>query len=247
MKMTSTTYGYARVSSSSQSLERQKEQLKQFVTDERFIFSDVMSGESFNRKEYNSLVGTKDVAPRLKEGDLLVVVDLDRLGRNYIEIRKEWEYITKTLKADIKVIDMPLLDTSTATDSLDMRFIADLVLQLLSYMAEKERENIRKRQRQGIDVMPIVDGKRVSAKTGRPVGKPRAVKPDNWDEVHSDWRIGKITAVRAMEILGLKPNTFYKFANEEDKTRVYKKRTNEDRLREQEHLIEKAIATEEEL
>lgn len=190
------------------------------MTDDRFIFCDKESGESFNRKEYNSLVGTANVAPRLKEGDLLVVISLDRLGRNYIEIRKQWEYITQTLKADIKVLDMPLLDTSTATASLDMRFIADLVLQLLSYMAEKERENIKKRQRQGIDVMPIVDGKRVSAKTGRPIGKARAVKPDNWNEVYPEWKAKNITAVKAMQILGLKPNTFYKFAKEHERSNI---------------------------
>ena len=218
--MANTIYGYARVSSTSQSLERQLEQLRQYVSDDRYIFSDKESGESFNRKEYNSLVGTKDVAPRLKEGDLLVVISLDRLGRNYIEIRKQWEYITQTLKANIKVLDMPLLDTSTTTANLTDRFISELVLQILSFVAEQERENIRKRQRQGIDVMPVVDGKRVSAKTGNPVGKPRAVRPDNWQEVYTEWKAKKITAVKAMEISNLKPNTFYKFAQEEEKGRV---------------------------
>lgn len=213
--MATSIYGYARVSSTSQSLERQTEQLKNYVADKRFIFCDKKSGKNFNRKEYNSLVGTEDVAPRIKEGDLLVVVSLDRLGRDYIEIRKQWEYITQTLKANIKILDMPLLDTSLETETLDKRFIADLVLQILSYTAEKERESIRKRQRQGIDVMPIVDGKRVSAKTGVAMGRPRAVKPDNWGEVYTDWKNKKITAVKAMEKLNLKPNTFYKFVKEE--------------------------------
>lgn len=106
---------------------------------------------------------------------------------------------------------MPLIDTSTDTNNLNGRFIADLVLQILSYTAEIERENIRKRQRQGIDVMPIVDGKRVSVKTGRPTGRPKAGKPDNWDEIYLRWKNKEITAVKAMEILKLKPNTFYKF------------------------------------
>ena len=210
-----TVYGYARVSSTSQSLERQTEQLKQYVSDERFIFCDKESGKDFNRKEYNGLVGTDDVAPRLKAGDLLVVVSLDRLGRNYIEIRKEWEHITQTLKADIKILDMPLLDTSRSTKDLDSRFIADLTLQILSYTAEKERESIRKRQRQGIDVMPVVDGRRVSARTGVPMGRPRAVRPENWNEVYAEWKAKKITAVKAMEMLDLKPNTFYKFVAQE--------------------------------
>ena len=214
--METTVYAYARVSSNSQSLERQLNQLREHVKDERYIFCDVESGENFyNRKEYNSLVGTENVAPRLKAGDLLVVVSLDRFGRNYIEVRKEWEYITQTLKADIKVLDMPLLDTSTASESLDKRFIADLVLQILSYTAEKEREYIKRRQRQGIDVMPVVDGKRVSTKTGFPIGRPRAEHPDNWNEVYTDWKDKKITAVSAMQILALKPNTFYKFIQEE--------------------------------
>ena len=110
---------------------------------------------------------------------------------------------------------MPLLDTSTATENLDRRFIADLVLQILCYTDEKERENIHKRQRQGIDSMMIVNGKRISIKTGRPTGRPRAVKPDNWNEIYARWKKKDITAVKAMEILNLKPNTFYKFVASE--------------------------------
>ena len=152
---------------------------------------------------------------RLREGDLVIILSLDRLGRNYTEIQKEWQYITQEIKADIKILDMPLLDTSTSTDNLDRRFIADLVLQILSYTAEKERENIRKRQREGIALMKEVDGQKISLRTGRPTGRPRAVKPDNWNEVYTRWVNKEITAVKAMEILGLKPNTFYKFVNEE--------------------------------
>ena len=177
--------------------------------DERNIYIDKKSGKDFDREQYKALIG------RLREGDLVVIPSLDRLGRNYIEIQKEWQNITQEVKADIKILDMPLLDTSTATENLDRRFIADLVLQILCYTAEKERENIRKRQRQGIDVMPVVDGKRVSMRTGRPTGRPKAVKPDNWNEIYEQWQNKQITAVKAMEILGLKPNTFYKFAAEE--------------------------------
>ena len=109
---------------------------------------------------------------------------------------------------------MPLLDTAESEgSSLDKRFIADLVLQILSYVAEKERESLLKRQRQGIDVMPIVNGKRVSLKKGKgATGRPNAVYPDNWEPVYADWQAGKITAVKAMELLGLKRTTFYKLA-----------------------------------
>lgn len=209
--MNNLIFGYVRVSSTDQNEERQLEELKKYGVDERNIYVDKKSGKDFNRESY------KAMTDRLREGDLIVIASLDRLGRNYTEIQKEWDYITQTVKADIKVLDMPLLDTSTATENLDKRFIADLVLQILCYTAEKERENIRKRQREGIDVMPIVDGKRVSAKTGRPTGRPRAVKPDNWTEVYTQWTNKEITAVKAMEILNLKPNTFYKFVAEETK------------------------------
>lgn len=132
---------------------------------------------------------------------MLVIVSLDRLGRNYTEIREQWLHITNNLKADIKVLDMPLLDTSQTKDTLDRRFIADLVLQILSYSAEKERENIRKRQRQGIE----------SAKaSGKHLGRPQATFPKQWNEVYKEWKSGCITATKAMELLNLKRTTFYK-------------------------------------
>jgi DNA invertase Pin-like site-specific DNA recombinase len=212
--MVRTTYGYARVSSADQSLDRQIAQLREHVTDERYILCDKASGKDFNRKEYNSLVGTVDSAPRLQRGDLLVVTSLDRLGRNYVEIREQWEHVTKTLGADIKVLDMPLLDTTADAQTLDKQFIADLVLQILSYTAQKERESIRKRQREGIDAMPIVDGQRISRKTNRPVGRPKAEYPTEWESVHTAWKGNQITAKAAMQQLGLKVNTFYKLANQ---------------------------------
>lgn len=212
-------YGYARVSTTEQNLDRQLAQLKELVTDERYIITDKASGKDFNRKGYNSLVGTESSAPALHEGDLLVIVSLDRLGRNYTEIREQWQHITQTLKADIKVLDMPLLDTSHTNDTLDKRFIADLVLQILSYTAEKERESNKKRQRQGIDVMPIVDGKRVSVKTGNPTGRPKAEFPDNWEQIYNDWKDGQITANKAMELLQLKRTTFYKLVKQYSPTK----------------------------
>lgn len=209
-------YGYARVSTDDQNLNRQLKDLRQIIPDERNIITDEESGKNFNRKGYNSLVGTADVAPRLREGDLLVICSIDRLGRNYTEIKQQWDYITNTLKANIKVLDMPLLDTSTNLNdnSLDKHFMADLVLQILAYVAEKERENIRKRQRQGIDVMPIVNGKKVSSKTGRATGRPNATYPDNWQEVYSKWQSGAITATAAMIELGIKKTTFYKLVKQ---------------------------------
>ena len=207
--MNNLVFGYVRVSSADQNEERQREDLRNAGVDERNIYIDKKSGKNFERENYKSML------ERLREGDLVVVTSLDRLGRNYAEIQEQWSYITQNIKADVKILDMPLLDTSMSTENLDRRFIADLVLQILCYTAEKERENIRKRQRQGIDVMPIVDGKRVSLKTGRPTGRPKAVKPDNWNEIYARWANKEITAVKAMELLNLKPNTFYKFVASE--------------------------------
>ncbi|CCY17775.1 resolvase/recombinase [Eubacterium sp. CAG:786] len=211
-------FGYARVSTREQNLERQLVQLREFVPDERYIITDKASGKDFDRRGYNSLVGTDEVAPRLQEGDLLVITSLDRLGRNYTEIKDQWNYITKTLKADIKVIEIPFLDTTSTNGNLDKLFIAELTLQILSYVSEKERINIRTRQRQGIDAMPVVDGKKVSMKTQRASGRPAKTYPDNWDDVYKRLTNGDITATKAMDILGLKRTTFYqllhKYRNE---------------------------------
>lgn len=206
-------YGYARVSSTDQNLERQIQELKDFGVSERNILCDKASGKDFNRKEYNLLVGTDSTAHLLREGDLLVIASLDRLGRNYIEIREQWNYILNTIGADIKVLDMPLLDTREVEGSLDKRFVADLVLQILSYVAEKERENIKKRQQQGIAVMPVIDGKKVSLKTGRATGRPPAAYPDSWEQYYQLWKDGDITAKKCIEELGLKRATFYKLVN----------------------------------
>ena len=198
-------YGYARVSSREQNLDRQRQALLEYGIEENHILWDKQSGKDFDRPAYKVLT-----TQLLREGDLLVIMSIDRLGRNYSEMRDQWDLITKTIGADIKVLDMPLLDTSSSTDSLDSRFLADLVLQILSYVAEKERENTRKRQRQGIDVMPVKDGKRYSSKTGRPTGRPPIEFPEHWDEVYSAWKAGRITAVQAMMDLHLRKNSFYK-------------------------------------
>lgn len=200
-----TIYGYARVSTQEQNLDRQLLQLKEVVTDERQIITDKASGKDFNRKGYNMLVGSDSNAPLLRAGDLLVITSLDRLGRNYAEIRQQWEYITHTIGADIRVLDMPLLDTSATGDSLDKRFIADLVLQILSYTAEKERAHIKERQKEGIAAARL---------SGKYLGRPKAKMPNGWEEIYTQWKNGEITATAAMEILGLKRTTFYKLVKQ---------------------------------
>ena len=202
-------YGYARVSSREQNLERQLQALKDAGVEERNILVDKQSGKDFNREAYKALT-----MQLLREGDLLIIMSIDRLGRNYADMRDQWNYITKKIGADIKVLDMPLLDTSNSTDNLDSRFLADLVLQILSYVAEKERENTRKRQRQGIEVMPVKNGKRYSSRTGRPTGRPPVEYPDQWKNVYEQWKAKQITAVQAMKDLHLKKNSFYKLVKQ---------------------------------
>ena len=167
--MDRTVWGYCRVSSVDQNLDRQKAAMLAEGIDEKHILCDKASGKDFERRTWNLLVGTDTSAPLLRKGDLLVVLSLDRLGRNYTEIRKQWAYITTEIGADIKVLDMPLLDTSTATENLDKRFIADLVLQILSYTAEKERTNIRKPLRSRVHTASRwAAPQRTTPKIGRP-------------------------------------------------------------------------------
>lgn len=205
-------YGYARVSSKEQNLDRQLEELRQAGVEERNIFTDKESGKTFNRKAYNLLVGTEESASMLRKNDLLIVYSIDRLGRNYSEIMKQWKYITQEIQADIKVLDMPLLDTSKQDNSLDNRFVAELVLQILSYVAQKERENIKIRQAQGI---------KIAKEKGKHLGRPLAEFPLNWKEVYSEWKNKNITAVEAMKRMELKKNTFYnlvkRYENEKER------------------------------
>jgi len=200
-------YGYVRVSDKDQNEARQIEELLTCGVDRRNIKVDKASGKDFNRKAYMSLVGTEQTEAELREGDLLVILSIDRLGRNYSEIMEQWRHITQTIKADIKVLDMPLLDTSKKEYTLDSRFVADLVLQILSYVAQKERENIKKRQQQGIAIAKA---------QGKHLGRPKAEYPENWNEVYQQWKIESITAVKAMELLNLKKNTFYKLVKKHE-------------------------------
>lgn len=200
-------YGYARVSSADQNLDRQFEALRAEDIEERNIITDKQSGKDFDRKGYNSLVGTDTTAPLLREGDVLVILSLDRLGRNYEEIRKQWEHITIQLKADIKVLDMPLLDTAQRDNSnLDRRFIADLVLQILSYVSEKERIKIKERQKQGIAL-----AKERGVYKGR---TPKAFDEDVLRAECAKWRKGDQTAVQTMRNCSLTKTYFYKKVKE---------------------------------
>lgn len=186
-------FGYARVSSKEQNEERQLNAFKDFNIDERDIYIDKQSGKDFNREQYNIL---KHI---LRENDLLVIKSIDRLGRNYEMIMSEWKDITKNIKADILVIDMPLLDTRKNKDLLGT-FISDLVLQILSYVAEQERTFIKQRQKEGINN---------AIKNGVKFGRPKIKKPQDFDVVVNRWKNKEIKTKEAMQLLGLKPNTFY--------------------------------------
>ena len=152
---------------------------------------------------------------KLKPGDVLVVKSIDRLGRNYEEIIEQWRIITKEKNAAIVVLDMPLLDTRKGRD-LTGTLIADIVLQLLSYVAQQEREFIRQRQAEGIAAMPTDEttGKKKSTKTGRSIGRPSISFPSGWNGIYEEWKTGKVTATKAMQRLNLKRNTFYKLVKE---------------------------------
>lgn len=186
--------GYARVSSLSQKEDRQLDELTAYGVPIDRIYIDKQSGKDFNRTEYRKLFRN------LKKDDLLVIKSIDRLGRNYQEIQEEWRKITKKKGADIVVLDMPLLDTTKSKDLLGT-FIADLVLQLLSFVAENERINIKQRQREGIVA---------AQKRGVRFGRPPFEMPEEYEEYYKMWKDKKITAKQAAEILGIPLWAFYK-------------------------------------
>ena len=195
----SMTFGYIRVSSKDQNEARQVEKMRELGVDERHIFIDKESGKDFNREQYQAMV------TMLRDGDVLYVPSIDRLGRNYNEILTQWGVITKEKKADIVVLDMPLLDTRNGRD-LTGTLISDIVLQLLSYVAQKERENIRTRQAEGIAL-----AKANGVYKGR---KPIEVDKEKFELVYGEVSRGERTNRYAMQKLGLKPNTYYRFVNE---------------------------------
>lgn len=199
-------FGYARVSSKEQNPERQIEAFRELGIDERNIFIDKESGGTFNRYSYNLLTGTDSSAAVLRPEDLLVIDSIDRLGRNYREITKQWEKITTVIGANIQVLDMPLLNTDNyGKEGLDQRFLSDIILQVLSYVAEKERQNNKRRQKQGIEI---------AKQQGIKFGRPEIQYPEKWEDVYSKWEQGKCKAIDAMIELGLKKSTFYKLVKQ---------------------------------
>lgn len=211
--MNSKIFGYVRVSSKDQNPERQIKEMKDLGIPEREIFIDKQSGKNFNREQYRTLKQC------LREGDLLYIKSLDRFGRNYKEIMQEWNCLTKDIKADIRVIDMDMLDTTKNKDLLGT-FISDLVLQILSFVAENERRNIKQRQAEGIALLKIRNG-------GKGIGRPEininTLSKDQKDVLkknYDKWTHKEITAVKFMQMLNLKKNSFYKIVKQY-RTKLY--------------------------
>lgn len=187
-------YGYVRVSSTDQNEERQLIALQEKGVPTENIFMDKQSGKDFNRPQYKRLM------QRLKSGDLLYILSIDRLGRNYEEIQVQWRILTKEKGVDICVIDMPLLDTRQGKDLMGT-FIADLVLQILSFVAQSERENIRKRQEEGI----------AAAKArGVKFGRPEKALPEDFGKLISEWEKKKISLAEVLEKCDMSEATFYR-------------------------------------
>lgn len=187
-------YGYVRVSSIDQNEDRQLVVMYENNVPKSNIYIDKLSGKDFERPQYKKLV------KKLKEGDLLYILSIDRLGRNYEDIQKQWRILTKDIGIDICVIDMPLLNTRNAKDLMGA-FIADLVLQILSFVAQNERENIKKRQAQGI-VIAKAKGVRF--------GRPESPLPENFDEIIKDWDMGKISTADVLKLCNMSESTFYR-------------------------------------
>lgn len=195
-------YGYMRVSSKEQNEDRQKIALTEMGVPENNIYMDKQSGKDFERTQYKRLLR------KLNENSVLYIKSIDRLGRNYGELNEQWRIITKEKKADIVVIDMPLLDTRREKNLLGT-FISDGVLALLSYVAENERTNIKQRQAEGI----------AAAKArGVKFGRPPLPIPQNFYQMHKDWRAGKITIEEAAKACNMCPKTFYSKAVKYEKS-----------------------------
>ncbi len=195
-------YGYMRVSSKEQNEDRQKIALTEMGVPENNIYMDKQSGKDFERTQYKRLLR------KLNENSVLYIKSIDRLGRNYGELNEQWRIITKEKKADIVVIDMPLLDTRREKNLLGT-FISDVVLALLSYVAENERTNIKQRQAEGI----------AAAKArGVKFGRPPLPIPENFYQMHKDWRAGKIKIEEAAKACNMCPKTFYSKAIKYEKS-----------------------------
>ena len=187
-------YGYVRVSSTDQNEDRQMLEMQRLKIKKKNIYIDKQSGKDFNRPSYQRLLG------KLKKGDLLYVKSIDRLGRNYKEIQDQWRALTKEMEVDVVVIDMPLLDTRVYKDLMGT-FIADLVLQVLSFVAENERVNIRKRQEEGIKAAKL---------KGVMFGRPMIKVPDNFGSLVKQWERGYIRAEDVAKECDMSIATFYR-------------------------------------
>ena len=190
-------YGYVRVSSVSQNIDRQMEEMYKLGLTKKYIYVDYQSGKDFNRPNYQKL------KRKLKKNDLLIIKSIDRLGRNYEMIIKEWSDITKRINADIQVIDFPLLNTQVGYDNLVGKFISDIILQVLSFVAQNERENIRQRQAEGI---------RIAKEKGIHLGRPKYILPENFNEVVSLYEKKELTPLEAASRLNMNKSTFVKYA-----------------------------------
>ena len=193
-------YGYVRTSTKEQNLDRQIIAMKEAGIEEQYIFKEQKSGKDFDRQEYRKMMR------RIKKGDALYIKSIDRLGRNYEEIIDQWKKITRDKKADIVVLDMPILNTSILKDSLKT-FVSELVLQIMSYMAEEERKMILSRSREGI----------AAAKArGVKFGRPKKEKPEDFEEVYNAYKNQEITVNEAITILRVSKSTFYRWKEEKE-------------------------------
>lgn len=191
-------YGYVRVSTISQNIDRQMDEMYKLGLSNKQIYIDNQSGKDFNREKYQKL------KKKLKKNDLLIIKSIDRLGRDYKMIIEEWHYITKVIESDILVIDMPLLDTRNDASNLIGKFISDIVLQILSFVAETERENIRARQAEGI---------RLAKLRGVHMGRPKYVLPDNFNGIASLYLKREIKCDDAAKSLNMARGTFLKYVH----------------------------------
>jgi DNA invertase Pin-like site-specific DNA recombinase len=203
--MESNKYGYIRVSTQDQNADRQRIALGPYHIPRRNLYIDKQSGKNFERPAYQRML------KRLKQGDILLIQSIDRLGRNYAEILDQWRFITRDIGADIKVLDMPLLDTTYCKDLLGT-FISDLVLQILSFFAQIERDNLLRRQAEGISAAKA---------RGVSFGRTSLALPENFLEIYDQWRTGAISGVEAADICGCSLSTLY------EKTKQWRKKSHE--------------------
>ena len=192
-------YGYVRVSTAQQHIDRQIDALLELGLDKSCIYIDYESGKDFNRQNY------KKLTRKLKKDDLVIIKSIDRLGRDYNMIIDEWRLITKEKEADIMVIDMPLLDTRIEGKNLVGKFISDIVLQVLSFVAQNERETMRVRQAEGI---------KTAKARGVKFGRPRIILPNNFEIVAKQYLNKEITNKKACEILGMTRGSFFRYLKE---------------------------------